>query len=143
MNESSTPSLDEVLGKEIYVYQGKMYPRKHLYKTSSMKAMLIGVYFVVMLAVIGGVAAWSLGVPIAIPNFILGIEDDAPTVQVRERTLVAPAAVATTTEVEGQVEASVEGIDGVAKSSATTTNAQVQTSAEVLDATNIATTTTP
>jgi len=132
----------------MYVYQGKTYARKRLYKTSSLKTMLIGVYIAIMLVVIGGVAAWSLGVSITLPNFLLGIEDTAPMVQVRERgaaPVTAPAAVATTTEAEGQVETSVEVLDDSATSTATTTDAveSVQTSAEVLAATSTEAETTP
>ncbi|OGG59965.1 hypothetical protein A3C89_03435 [Candidatus Kaiserbacteria bacterium RIFCSPHIGHO2_02_FULL_50_50] len=123
MNEPTTRSLDELLGKETYVYQGKTYARRDLYKASSLKTVLITAYVVVVVVAIGGVAAWSLGATIPLPDFLLGIQEEAPVVQVRERAVappVAPAEVATTTDANGQVSTSVEVVGATSTASTTT-----------------------
>lgn len=109
IEETSTDaaeSLEELLAHEPYVYQGKVYSRKRLYRGSSARMLIVGGYLAFMLVVVGGVVAWTYGVNFTLPSFILGVNeaDSSPTVRVPVR--VPPASttvdVAATTTVDTQ-----------------------------------------
>lgn len=106
--ESSAPdgaadaaeSLEELLAHEPYVYQGKVYSRKRLYRGSSARMFIVGGYLAFMLVVVGGVVAWTYGVSFTLPSFILGINeaDTPPTVRTPHPSAPKPAATTTPTQ---------------------------------------------
>lgn len=90
-SSNAAHALEELLEDEQYVYQGKVYSRKRLYRGSSARKLILVAYLVVMIAVMGGVAAWSFGFSLTLPSFLLGVDETAaPTVRVPERVITPP-----------------------------------------------------
>ena len=103
--------LEEMLEDEQYVYQGKVYSRKRLYRGSSARKLILVVYIIVMVLVMGGVAAWSFGFSFALPSFLLGVDETAaPTVRVPERVVTPPPKVAPLATTTAEQSTSTVGI---------------------------------
>lgn len=70
--------ITELLKDEQYIYQGKVYSHKSLYKTSSLKTVVFIIYGTVVFIGVLGVVWWTylkpigIGSDIQLPSFLVG-----------------------------------------------------------------------